>query len=107
MEQRKDKTMMIANTTNGSIRTTLEQTAADTYVVVQYDHAADVRKARFETAVLDEAEAHYRHLTARRFNLVEKAEGPHKGKVWRSAKLTQDEADAINAGIYVMQWEAA
>ena len=99
--------MMVANTTNGNIRTTLEQTAADTYVVVQYDHVDAIPLARFETALMGEAEAHYRNLTARRFNLVEKAEGPHKGKVWRSAKLTQDEADAINAGIYVMQWEAA
>lgn len=39
------------------------------------------------------------------FKLVEKAEGPHKGKVWRTDEMTQSQADEINAKIEVMKWE--
>lgn len=43
--------------------------------------------------------------TTKTFALVEKTEGPHNGKVWRTATMTQSEVDTINAGVHVVQWE--
>lgn len=40
-----------------------------------------------------------------RFKLVEKTEGPWLGRVWRTAEMTREEADTINAKIEVMKWE--
>lgn len=43
----------------------------------------------------------------RYYSLVEKTDGPHKGKVWRSEWKSPAEVASINAGIHVMKWEEA
>ena len=39
------------------------------------------------------------------YKLVEKAEGPYKGKIWREEYMTDAEAARQNEKIHVMKWE--